>query len=208
MDDGLAWAAPGDLEPWERNPRRNDDSVDGVVESIRRFGFGAPIVARQEDGRIIAGHTRWKAARKMGLESVPVRYMRGLSDDEAAALALADNRLTEATPWDDVALADVLRDLGDLASGLGWTDEELALRIDGADAVGEDEWSNALGDLPAGDRAPIQQMAFTLHDDQVAQVKAALAQAKALGDFGDTGNANSNGNALARICELWMGRRG
>lgn len=130
MSDDLTWAEPGELKPWGKNPRKNDASVDGVVESIRRFGFGAPIVARAEDGRIIAGHTRWKAAKRMGLESVPVRYMRGLSDEEAAALALADNRLTEATPWDDEALTEVLRDLGELASGLGWSDEELTERLD------------------------------------------------------------------------------
>lgn len=113
IDESLAaeWVDPGDLVPWPDNPRLNGNSVVAVAKSIKRFGFGAPIVARLEDRMIIAGHTRWKAAQKLGLKTVPVRFMRGLSNAEAAALALADNRLTDMTPWDTEGLATVLADL-------------------------------------------------------------------------------------------------
>ena len=62
-----------------------------------------------------------------------------------------------------------------------------------------------MGSLPENDRAPIQQMTFTLHDDQAATVKQAMELAKSMGDFVDTGNENSNGNALARVAEMFLG---
>ena len=61
-----------------------------------------------------------------------------------------------------------------------------------------------MGKLPDGDREPFQQMTFTLHDTQVEQVKAAIVASKALGEFVDSPNENSNGNALARICETFV----
>lgn len=115
------------LRPWVKNPRKNDPAVDSVAASIKRFGFGAPIVARLEDGEVIAGHTRLKAAIRLGLASVPVRYL-DLSPEEARAYALADNKLGEAAEWDTVALVDVIRELGASGTpleGLGWGGEDL-----------------------------------------------------------------------------------
>jgi ParB-like chromosome segregation protein Spo0J len=194
------------LTPWGKNPRRNQSAIPKVVESLRRFGFGAPIVARKADRTVIAGHTRLAAALELGLTEVPVRYL-DLSEAEAHALALADNRLGEEAEWDAELLAEVLGELRAAevkVEGLGFTDEELDAIIDGAKAVGDDEWGGALGDLPEGDRAPIQTMTFTLHDDQVAVVKGAMDHARTLGPFVDTGNENGNGNALARICETFL----
>jgi len=114
------------LVPWDKNPRLNDDAVADVARSIERFGFGAPIIARTSDRRIIAGHTRWKAASRLGLALVPVRFL-DLTDSEATALTLADNKLGELAEWSD-DLADILRDLEDdeALDGLGWTDDDLA----------------------------------------------------------------------------------
>lgn len=64
---------PNTLTPWDKNPRNNAEAIKQVAKSIERFGFASPIVARQADGRIIAGHTRHAAALKLGLEDVPVR---------------------------------------------------------------------------------------------------------------------------------------
>ena len=115
------------LKPWVGNPRKNDPAVDEVAASIKRFGFGSPIIARQENGEVIAGHTRLKAAIRLKLASVPVRYL-DLSAEEAHAYALADNKLGEIATWDQVPLADAFRDLEkaqvDL-SGLGWDGGEL-----------------------------------------------------------------------------------
>jgi site-specific DNA-methyltransferase (adenine-specific) len=127
-ETAATWEPIDSIKPWAKNPRKNDgEPVDRVAKSIERFGFSAPIVVRAQDNRIIAGHTRWKAAQKLGMTQVPVRFMP-LDEDQAAALALADNRLSEITPWDDEGLAEVLRDLEGASfdlDGLGWTAEEL-----------------------------------------------------------------------------------
>lgn len=114
--------------PWIRNPRKNDSSVKKVAASISRFGFGSPILARRENGEIIAGHTRVKAAKKLGLTHVPVRYL-DLSEDEAHKLAVADNKTAEEASWDQAALAEIMGewdDAGEEFDGLGFDDEELS----------------------------------------------------------------------------------
>lgn len=121
------WEAIDSLSPWAQNPRNNDDAVEQVAESIRRFGFASPIIARAADRSVIAGHTRLKAAQQLGLDLVPVRFV-DLDEDEARALALADNKLNEIATWDEAGLAEVMRELEqtglDLA-GLGWQSDEL-----------------------------------------------------------------------------------
>jgi ParB-like nuclease domain len=119
------WVEVSKLTPWVKNPRRNDENVARVVESIKRFGFGAPLVARRENGEVIAGHTRLKAAIKLKLKQVPVRYL-DISEHDAHLLALADNRLNELTPWDVEALQDVMSEfsLEDVALA-GWSAEDL-----------------------------------------------------------------------------------
>ena len=110
QEPAAVWLPIGDLKPWDKNPRKNDGAVASVAESIKRFGFGAPIVARLADHSIIAGHTRWLAARKLGLAQVPVRLV-DLDPADAQLLALADNKLGEIAEWDDARLAQVLADL-------------------------------------------------------------------------------------------------
>ena len=207
QEPAAIWCNIADLHPWDQNPRDNAKAIAEVAKSIRRFGWGAPIVANKRDGEIIAGHTRFAAAQKLKLDRVPVRWL-DLDPADAHALALADNKVGEIATWDDAALGQVLRDLKaadeTLLADTGFSDEALAMLIEGVAAVGDDEWGDALGGLPEGDRSPIQNMTFTLHDEQVETVKRALVAAKRLGDFGDTGNANGNGNALARICETFL----
>ena len=126
-DNPAMWVHINDVKPWEDNPRHNDQAVDHVAKSIERFGWGAPIIARRTDGVIIAGHTRYKAAQKLGMDKVLVRYM-DLDPAQAAALALADNKLNEIATWDDQGVADILQGLADQSfdlDGLGWSQEEL-----------------------------------------------------------------------------------
>jgi len=126
-ESAAIYMAPSELNPWEANPRVNDHVVDKVALSIERFNFGAPILARKQDMMVIAGHTRLKAALKLGLERVPVRLL-DLTISEAKALALADNKLSEEAQW-SAGVDDVLRNL-DMEEinleGLGWSDDELA----------------------------------------------------------------------------------
>lgn len=110
-ESAAEWVAIEALRPWKDNPRKNDgEPVRKVAESIQRFGFGAPILARRENGEIIAGHTRWKAAKKLGLDRVPVRYL-DLDPADAHLLAVADNRVAAEATWDDAMLAAILADL-------------------------------------------------------------------------------------------------
>ncbi len=123
---------PGTLTPWEQNPRDNEEAIEQVARSIERFGFASPIIARQADGRVIAGHTRLSAALRLGLTDVPVRFL-DLDDQMASALALADNRLGEIATWTDDTLAEVLTALeedGVDLDGLGWTGDELDRLLD------------------------------------------------------------------------------
>lgn len=194
------------LKGWKQNPRENDDAVDSVKQSIERFGFGAPIVARREDGMIIAGHTRLRAALELRMTEVPVRYL-DVGIDEAKALALADNKIAEIASWDSALLASVLADLDENGidlNGLGWDQDEINLIIQGIDSVSEDDWSDALGDLPEGEKAEFQTMSFVLHDDQVSRVKEALELAKQRLVLDEDLNPNKNGSALDAICRSFL----
>jgi DNA modification methylase len=104
------WVPIGQLKPWDKNPRNNADAVARVAASIKRFGFGAPIVARRADHQIIAGHTRLLAAQKLGLSQVPVRFL-DLDPVDAKLLALADNKLGEIAEWNEPQLAEILAEL-------------------------------------------------------------------------------------------------
>lgn len=84
----------GDVRPYDKNPRRNDDAVQYVAESIKQFGFKVPLVI-DNDGVIIAGHTRWKAAKKLGLDAVPCIIADDLTEEQIKAFRLADNKVAE-----------------------------------------------------------------------------------------------------------------
>src|SRR5271165_5228942 len=90
----------GTIRPYENNPRQNDSGVDAVAASIRAFGFRQPIVV-DEAGVIIVGHTRYKAALKLGLEMVPIHVATGLTAAQAKAYRIADNQTATLSAWDD-----------------------------------------------------------------------------------------------------------
>lgn len=89
----------GDVIPYANNPRKNDDAVEYVANSIKEFGFQQPIVV-DSNGVVIVGHTRLKAARKLGLETVPVVVADGLNENQVEAYRLADNKVAEFSLWD------------------------------------------------------------------------------------------------------------
>src|SRR5712664_2963387 len=119
-EPAAVWVPINDLRPWLGNPRKNSDAVKAVADSIRKFGFGAPIVARKADRQIIGGHTRLQAARRLGLTHVPVRYL-DLSPEDAQLLALADNKLGEIAEWDEGMLGRILAELKAANADLGAT---------------------------------------------------------------------------------------
>jgi len=116
-----------DIKPYGANPRMNDQAVDAVAASIREFGFRQPIVV-DESGVIIVGHTRWKAAQKLGLESVPVHVATGLTQAKIKAYRIADNKVAELAEWDFDLLPLELKDLQGLDFNLdllGFGSEQL-----------------------------------------------------------------------------------
>ncbi len=88
-----------DVKPYEKNPRRNEKAVEKVAASIEEFGFQQPIVV-DEDGVVIAGHTRLKAAKFLELKFVPVVVAVGLSEAQINAYRIADNKTNELAEWD------------------------------------------------------------------------------------------------------------
>lgn len=99
-----------DIKPYEKNPRKNDNAVEYVANSIKEFGFKVPIVI-DKDGVIVAGHTRYKASKKLGLEKVPCIIADDLSDEQIKAYRLADNKVGESAKWDDGLLGAELSEI-------------------------------------------------------------------------------------------------
>ncbi len=90
--------------PYDRNPRNSDAAVDAVAESIKQFGFRQPIVVDQNNV-IIAGHARYFAAVRLGIDKVPVHVAKDLTADQVRAYRLADNKTAELAGWDNDLLA-------------------------------------------------------------------------------------------------------
>lgn len=128
----------GDIRPYERNPRRNDASVDAVAESIKQFGFRAPIIV-DRDGVIIAGHTRWKAAKKLKLKTVPVIYAEDMTPEQAEAYRIADNSAGSASEWDVDLLAEIIPTLDFDMSDFGLDLDFINAYEDDSGEVIEDE---------------------------------------------------------------------
>jgi DNA modification methylase len=116
------------VKPYPCNPRSNDAAVQAVANSIRAFGWRNPIVV-DEDGVILAGHTRYMAARVLGLREVPVHIAVGLTPEQARAFRIADNQTADLSAWDDDKLVAEL--MGLQAAGVdldltGFTADELS----------------------------------------------------------------------------------
>jgi hypothetical protein len=102
-----------DLNPYAKNPRNNEPAVDAVAASIREFGFKVPIIL-DRNREIIAGHTRLKAAKKLGLKEVPCIIADDLTPEQIRAFRLADNKVAELASWDGAMLREELLTLADL----------------------------------------------------------------------------------------------
>jgi ParB family chromosome partitioning protein len=183
------------LIPYARNSRTHSDAqVAQVAASIREFGFTNPVLIDADDG-IIAGHGRVMAARKLGLEKVPCIRLAHLTETQRRAYVIADNKLALNSGWDEEMLALELAEL---------RDADFDLQLTGFDGAELGEFDVAEAEMPTladGEKQPFQQKTFTLHDEQAEEVDAAIAKAKEMG-HGESGvNENSNGNALAFVCQ-------
>ena len=172
-DVAARWVSRSKLHVWADNPRFNDGTpVARVAASIRRFGWGAPMLARLSNGELVAGHTRWKAVdllreqwasatdaerrdssewhpdavRAVERNEVPVRYGEW-NERDSHLLAIADNKLAELAEWNEPVVAELLSEqtLRDaLLTGFTLSDlDEMAASIAGGSGAGE-------GETPAG----------------------------------------------------------
>ena len=102
-----------DLIPYENNPRLNDDAVEYVMQSIESFGFKVPIVI-DKDNVIVCGHTRWKAAQRLGMKTVPCVVADDLTSEQIKAYRIADNKVTDFSLWDNKKLLEELNEIAEL----------------------------------------------------------------------------------------------
>jgi ParB-like chromosome segregation protein Spo0J len=181
-------------ENWRIHPKFQQEALRGVINDI---GFIKSVTVNQRTGRVIDGHLRVTLALRDSVPFIPVEYVDLTEAEEAEALltldpiaALAGNdkdnleSLLAMVKTEDSGVMDLLNKLSDKVETLSEVD--------------------AFGNLPNQDRAPFQKMTFTLHDEQVDVIKEAMTLAKSAGAFVDSPNENSNGNALARICETYI----
>ena len=128
-ENQIKFAPISDVKPYSKNPRINDDAVDKVAVSIKEFGFKNPIIV-DKDMVIIAGHTRLKAAKKLKLESVPIIIADDLSNEQARAFRLADNKTAELSDWDNDLLSEELEDIQEFDMSIFGFDYENELGLE------------------------------------------------------------------------------
>ena len=138
-----------EIRPYDNNPRRNDEAAKAVANSIKEFGFQSPIIV-DRDGVIIAGHTRYKAARRLKLQEVPVIVAAELDPEKVKALRIADNSTGEVAEWDLQLLVQEL-------TGIDYdmTDFGLNLQIKIDEEVKEDDFSAEPPEQPVTQRGDI-----------------------------------------------------
>ena len=107
----IVYKTPDELTPYENNPRHNDEAVEAVASSIKHFGWKVPLVI-DRDGVIITGHTRYKAALKLGIDRIPCVIADDLTEEQASAFRLADNKTGEFSRWIPELLTQEIADIG------------------------------------------------------------------------------------------------
>jgi ParB-like chromosome segregation protein Spo0J len=194
------------INPAIYNPRKDlkpgDAEYEKLKKSITEFDMVEPLILNKRGNVLIGGHQRLKVLKEMGRTEVEVSVV-DLPPAKEKALNLALNKISGE--WDLPLLKDLLEQLdtgeiGDIEiTGFDLKEIEnlmLQFHVDEVD----------MPQLADGDKPGFQQMTFTLSDDQAQQVKLAVGKSKGMGAFIDSGNENSNGNALARICETFNGK--
>jgi len=189
-----------DIKPNPNNPRQiKDDKFKKLVQSIKDFPEMLslrPIVVNDEMV-VLGGNMRLKACKEAGLKEVPIIKASELTEDQQREFIIKDNVGFGEWDWDSLANE--------------W--DAVELEAWGLDLPGYDLDADKLGtdfSLPDGDKAPFQQMTFTLADEQAVQIKNAIADIKLTDEYkyAETmGNENSNGNALYLIIMQWAEQR-
>lgn len=141
-----------DIRPYPNNPRKNDGAVDAVAESIRQCGYVAPIIV-DEDGVILAGHTRYKALKKLGYETADVLIKSGMTEEQKKKYRLLDNKTGELADWDYDLLEMELDGLDFGSLDLDW-----GIDMEEAPEVAEDNYEVAPPEEPKSKPGDIYQL--------------------------------------------------
>ena len=187
-----------ELRDYENNPRDNDGAVDAVAESIKQFGFKVPIVI-DKDGVIIAGHTRRKAAEKLGLKKVPCIVADDLTPEQIKAFRLADNKTAELAEWDMEALEKELAEL---------TAFDVDMTAFGFDESIFDEDFTTDFELPDDDKPQTRTITLSLCEEQYTIATACIDYVIENDLIAhDYGNNNKKSNALFEAVYEWAERK-
>ena len=184
---------------WRIHPLSQQDALKGVLEEV---GWVQQVIVNKRTGHLVDGHLRCQLAAREGATTIPVVYVDVSEEEEALVLATLD-------PIGAMAATDKQK-LDELFAGIETENEQVTALIqeiaekNGIEEIGAEKWEDAFGSLPDEDRAPFQQMTFTLHDSQAEVIRDALTKAKHEGVFTGSENQNSNGNALWWICEQYL----
>ena len=143
-----------EIRPYEKNPRKNDEAVQYVANSIKEFGFKVPIVI-DKDGIIVAGHTRYKASKKLKLTEVPCIIADDLTEEQIKAYRLADNKVAEKSEWDFDLLSGELDDI--LNIDMEQFDFDVSENIEEPEVV-EDDFVEELPEEPKAKLGDIYQL--------------------------------------------------
>lgn len=205
----------GQIKPWTHNPRMSTKAqAQRLIKSERELGQPQTLAVSPFDNGFVDlydGHQRvaaWNTIKGADFEVWALQSNRPLSDDERRKISILLHTATGSWEWDKLAAwsAADLQEWGfDRETLQAWNNDAMNLRTM---LVSEVDEAEAFAGLPNEDRAPFQQMTFTLHDEQSDTVREALKLSKGMGAFTDSPNENSNGNALARICETFITEHG
>ena len=184
--------ALSELKPYDKNPRRNDNAVDAVAKSIEEFGFKVPIII-DKGNVIVAGHTRLKAAQKLGLEKIPCIVADDLTPEQIKAFRLADNKTAELADWDFEKLDEELKSLATELIA------EFSFELPNQEEIIPVE-EKAI--KPTSNEKIFETITFVFDVEQKSVVEAALKIASL--EVKDTfGNNNVKGNALYEVARQW-----
>ncbi len=185
------------IVPHPKNPNyHSPEQIERIAEIIEFQGWRYPGKVSKRSGFLTAGHGRLEACKLRGWTHMPIN--RQDYDDEAQEYAdiVSDNAIAE---WAVLDLQKINTDIIEL--GPDFDVDMLGLKSFSVDEA-------PLPEMSDGDRNPLRQMAFQLTEEQEETCKRAVQIAKGMGEFGDTGSSNSNGNALARIAETFITQHG
>lgn len=197
MELKIEYLSVDELKPYERNNKKHEDfDVGEIAKSIEKYGMNDPI-GIWKDNKIIEGHGRLLACKKLGIDKVPCVRLDHLTDKQRREYAILHNKTSELAEYDFANLELELPDLD-------FSDFDIDFGFDEKDYSPEDFDDDF--SLPNGEKSEICQMTFTLHQRQAELIDYAISNVK--DNVSETfGNTNRNGNALYEVVKEWAEQR-